>query len=328
MLTIFSIGCVITLMATYNYDDFSANYALKSGSSLISNRALAGEWEVSEATIRRWKKKYEDETDAFLEATIGSKGSVRASKALASFESGLPRPMEYFGSPLITGDVHIPLTSMMMTAIMYEKRRQNNIADLILGGDFWNNDGLGRFDPKQLDHTLEQEWDIGREYFGALLDEFENVYIIKGNHDDRFPRALGYKVGFVEATKLLLGKVYEDNAERIHISPLDHMYVYGKEGQKYYVCHPKAYSRSPLATGRALAAKHHCNIICAHAHHHAVGTDISGQYVVAEMGGLFDANKAAYLHEATTFPKQVNGLCWLDPNGRLVAWNPLFEFAT
>jgi hypothetical protein len=44
------------------------------------------------------------------------------------------------------------------------------------------------------------------------------------------------------------------------------------------------------------------------------------------MGGLFDADKTAYLKEATTFPKQVNGLLWLRPNGRLVAYNPLFDY--
>lgn len=316
-------------MAAINYDDWALWYDnIDNFGTGESNRTQAIIWGVSEATIRRWKKQFDASLESGTNLSALSKGAERARKALSEFTGNLPTPMEFYGSPMITGDIHIPVTSQLMTAHLFSKSYDNNLRTLILGGDTWHQDSLGRFDPKQTDHTLEQEFDIGRDYIAALLEWFETIYIIKGNHDDRFIRALGWKLDFVASMKLILGKVYKDNKDRFHLSNLDHMYVYGKEGQKYYVNHPKAYSRTPLATGRALAAKHHCNIICAHAHHHAIGTDISGQYVVAEMGGLFDAEKQAYLREATTFPKQVNGLLWLDPNGRLVAWNPAFDFQT
>lgn len=226
---------------------------------------------------------------------------------------------------MICGDVHVPLTNLAMVEAMFRKAEENDLQTLILAGDLFNFDSLGRFDPKQSDHTLAQELQIGRDFVAALLDSFEHVCIIKGNHEDRFMRALGYKLDFCQTMQLVLGEVFTSNEEKLTISNLDHMYLYGPEGQKYYVNHPKAYSRQPLATGRALAAKHNCNIICGHAHHHAVGTDISGRYVVAELGGLFDIDKTAYLREATTFPKQQNGLIWVNEDGRLRTWSPLWE---
>lgn len=252
-------------------------------------------------------------------------GAERALKALRSFKSELPVPMHHCGAAMISGDIHVPLTNHKMVEEMFRKAEENDLSTIILAGDLFNFDSLGRFDPKQGDHTLAQELQIGREFVAALLDFFEYAYIIKGNHEDRFMRALGYKLDFVQTMQLVLGDVYLENQHKLQVSNLDHMYLYGPEGQKYYVNHPKAYSRQPLATGRALASKHNCNIICGHAHHHAVGNDISGKYVVAELGGLFDIDKTAYLREATTFPRQQNGLLWVDENGKLHSWSPLWE---
>lgn len=251
-------------------------------------------------------------------------GAERALEALKGFTTDIPIQMEHYGAAMVSGDVHVPLTNFNMVEQMFRKAELNNLSDLILAGDLYNFDSLGRFDPKQKDHTLAQELEIGREFVGSCLDVFDNVYIIKGNHEDRFMRALGFKLDFLQTMQLVLGDLYTKNIDRVHISNLDSMWLYA-EGQKYYVNHPKTYSRQPLATGRALAAKHNCNIICGHAHHHAVGTDISGKYVVAELGGLFDIEKTAYLREATTFPKQQNGLLWVDGEGRLNTWSPLWQ---
>lgn len=266
-----------------------------------------------------------DESTYYVEPYDYSDSALQALAALKSFKSDLPAPLEHYGAAMICGDVHVPLTKYEMVEAMYEKAAENELDTLILAGDLFNFDSLGRFDPKQSDHTLAQELQIGREFVSALINSFKRVYIIKGNHEDRFMRALGYKLDFVQTMQLVLGDLYTDNIDRLEISNLDHMYLYGPEDQKYYVNHPKAYSRQPLATGRALAAKHGCNIICGHAHHHAVGSDISGKFVVAELGGLFDIDKTAYLREATTFPKQQNGLIWVDEDGRLHSWSPLWQ---
>lgn len=294
----------------------------------MSNVYLGDTYGVSETTIRRWKQRMNEEARSMavegLSIINGSSlGAERALMALRGFNSNIPEPLEHFGSAMVSGDVHIPLTNQNMVKSMFSKAKENDLSTLILAGDTFNADSLSRFDLKQKDHTLKQELDIGREFVGACLDEFERVILFKGNHEDRFIRALGYKLDFAQTMELILGEVYDDS--KLVISNLDHMKVFGPQGKEYYVCHPKAYSRQPLATGRALASKWNCNIICAHAHHHAIGTDISGRYVIAELGGLFDPDKAAYLKEATTFPKQSSGLVWINNEDRLASWSPLWE---
>jgi len=111
---------------------------------------------------------------------------------------------------------------------------------------------------------------------------------------------------------------------RIQFTNLDHMWIDVPGAEPWYVCHPANYSRIPLSTARVLAAKYNANIITAHSHHCAVGYATDGERVVAEIGGLFDRHKTAYLQRSTTFPTWQTGYAFLE-GGKLIVDSPGWE---
>ena len=98
------------------------------------------------------------------------------------------------------------------------------------------------------------------------------------------------------------------------------------EARRWRLCHPATYSRVPLTTPRTLAAKFNCNVICAHAHHAAIGFASDGIKTVAEIGGLFDQTKTAYLQRTTTFPTWTPGYGWFQ-DSRFYMTTPVWETA-
>jgi hypothetical protein len=158
-----------------------------------------------------------------------------------------------------------------------------------------------------------------------LLDTFDEIVLSWGNHDARVHKALGYKVSFSKAMRLM----FEDIPprmfdERIVLSDLDHVIIETPRGP-YRVAHPKAYNSVPLTTARRLASKHLSHVITGHSHHTALGSDVSGRFAVAEIGGFFDANKVAYLQRTTTYPNWQKGYGFIDTDGYLVVESELWS---
>lgn len=260
----------------------------------ISNREIARRLKVDESTVRHHLKlaghaRYLIPTDA------------------GSFE--LEPPLEHHGNLMITADYHIPLYNVQHVNDMIESARRNGIHDLVIAGDFFNFDALSRFDPKQEEASLWREINEGIAVMRVLLETFDNIYYLWGNHDARLHKALGFKMQFAEAMRMLFGKLDDSVSDKLHFSNLDHMFVY--TDSVWYICHPARYSQVPLATPRLLADKLKCNIITAHAHHFAAGYAKDGETRVAEAGGLFSAYKTEYLQRTTVFPNWQNGFAYL-----------------
>jgi hypothetical protein len=155
----------------------------------------------------------------------------------------------------------------------------------------------------------------------TLLETFDNIWYLWGNHDDRLTRALGFAIQFREAMKLTFGELGSEALKRITFTNLDHIWI-GEEGEaRWYVCHPGNYTRVPLSTARTLATKYNASVITAHSHHCAVGYSIDGARVVAEIGGLFDRHKTGYLQRSSTFPTWAQGYGFLN-RGKLSVQSP------
>lgn len=185
--------------------------------------------------------------------------------------------------------------------------RNQGIKNLLIAGDFLNGDQLSNYFPKQENAGIEIELIHANYVMGKLLETFDRVVFLKGNHDYRYVKGRDYKVSFKDAITDAFFALSEKGLERLEISNLDHCYVNGSSG-RYYVCHPKAYSQVPGTTGLKLAAKypgHH--IVTAHSHHCALMYTKDGAHLVVEIGGFFDAEQTGYLQESTTFPRWTNG---------------------
>lgn len=212
---------------------------------------------------------------------------------------------------MVTADWHIPVYDHEYVNVMIRKARELAITKLVIGGDFFNYDALSQYDPKQADAGLEREYTEAMSVMRVLLETFDEIDFIWGNHDARMHKALGFKMRFAEAMKMVFGILGETALDRIQFSNLDHMII-KSGGEDFRVAHPATYNATPLASARKLANKHNMNVLTAHSHHCAIGYAEDGYKIVAEVGGLFDRTKTAYLQRSTTFPTWSQGFIWIE----------------
>lgn len=292
-----------------NEIDWLAVVALADRHPDWSNYKLADRFGVNESTIRRGLasrgfKRYLLPTDLDFEDR---------------FKIEIDRPIVHSGDLAVTADWHIPLYDPEYANSFIRDARERGHKDLCIAGDFFNFDALSAYEPKQIEAGLETELAEATAVMRVLLETFENIYYIWGNHDARLHRALGFAIQFREAMKMVFGVLGNEALNRITFTNLDHMWVEGDPG--WYICHPKNYTKTPLSTARQLAPKHNAHVITAHSHHCAVGYGPDGEKVVAEIGGLFDRHKTAYLQRTTTFPTWAQGYAFIE-DGKLRVTSP------
>lgn len=280
----------------------------------MSNRAIAKICDVDEATVRRGLKR------------IDYKRYLVPLDLDDRFAYNLNRPIVVEDpSVAITADWHVPLYDPTYVNYFIETARARGARTLIAAGDFFNFDALSRFDPKQEDAGLEFELSEATAVMRVLLESFDRIVYLWGNHDGRLTKALGFAIQFKEAMKLVFGSLGQEALEILEFSNLDHCWLKQGDGREWYVCHPENYNRNPLTTARVLASKFNANVITAHSHHCAIGYGTDGKKVIAEVGGLFDKDKTAYLQKTTTHPTWQQGFAILEKDMPILIDSPGFH---
>lgn len=235
-------------------------------------------------------------------------------------------PLVRTGDAMVTCDWHIPLHDPVLINRMINCARINDIKTLIIGGDYFHMEAFSSFLPAQPEASLEQERYDGNLIMKTLLETFDKIDFIWGNHDFRLTRKLGFKKSFEECMRWMLGELTEDELAKIRFSELDYMLYYPDyhfrnlgekatidqtlevvEGKCFRVCHPRNFSSVPLTVGRKLAVKHSSSIITAHSHHHAIGAAPNGVDLVIEGGGFFDKRRTEYIQKSTANHEWVQG---------------------
>jgi len=282
-----------------------------------SNRRIGKQLGVDESTVRRALQSigYQRHLIPLMEAEDEER-----------FRIELDTPIVHSGDIMLTADWHVPLYDPQYVNEMIETARTENLRTLCIAGDFFNFDSLSQYEPKQHDAGLERELNEGIAVMRVLFETFDTIYYLWGNHDARMHRALGFAIQFREAMKTVFGVLGEELLTKMIFTNLDHMWIEGDGNTDWYICHPKNYTAVPLNNARRLASKHNANIITAHSHHCAVGYGPDGEKVVAEIGGLFDRTKTAYLQRTTTFPTWQQGYAYLK-DGTLKVLSPGWELS-
>lgn len=222
------------------------------------------------------------------------------------------------GPGAVTADWHHPLTDYGLVNTFIDHARDIGATNwLLVAGDWFHVDWLSSFDFKQEEASSEREILGSTVTMEKLLETFDRVVLSWGNHDARLHKALGYRVPFSVAMRWLFSELPDELMSRVELSNLDHVIVETAQGP-YYVSHPKNYTSVPLSTARRLASKELMHVVTGHSHHTAIGHDVSGKFVVAEIGGFFAADKTQYLQRTTTYPKWQNGYGFIDADGYLI----------
>ena len=279
----------------------------------MSNRKIADELGVNESTIRRGLA-----TMRISRHLLPTEPTV-ADRLNLIWDTPMVAPLNERYA--ITADWHIPIYDVEYANKFIQDAKARGISKLIIGGDFFNFDALSQYHPKQEGAGVEGELREAEVVMRTLLETFDVIYFLWGNHDARLHKALGHAMKFEASMKLVFGSLGEEALSRIKFTNLDHMWIGDEDDDRWYICHPGNYTRVPLSGARVLATKYRANVITAHSHHCAVGYAIDGDAVVAEIGGLFDRHKTAYLQRSTTFPSWAQGYAFLE-EGRLYVQSP------
>lgn len=264
-----------------------------------SNYRIAERFNVHESTVRRG-----------LERIGYQRHKLPEDRGQARYAFDIDQPIVVEGNAMITGDWHVPIYDPGLVNKMIDKARELELTTLIIGGDFFNFDSLSQYDPKQDDAGLDREWNEGIAVMRVLLETFDRIIYIWGNHDARMHKSLGFKVRFADAMRMMFGPLGDEALDRIEFSNLDHCILVSGERQ-YYLCHPANYTSIPLSSARKIANKVNMNVFVFHSHHCAIGFAEDGEKIVVEGGGLFDKDKTAYLKRSTTFPTWAQGYSWV-----------------
>jgi predicted phosphodiesterase len=276
----------------------------------LFNQEIADELGVSEASVRRGLRK-----GGYKPYLIP--GYARR-KLDAAMEAPLRIDVVKSGAGAVTADWHHPLANYDLINSFLDHAVDIGATNwLVVAGDWFNIDALSAFDFKdETNANLPREMYASNLTMERVLQVFDHVYLSWGNHDARVHKALGYKVSFAQSMRMMFADLNSELFEKISLSNLDHQFIDTPNGP-YMVCHPAAYSHNPLTSTRKLASKELCHVITGHSHHTAVAHDPSGEFVCAEIGGFFDADKTKYLQRTTTFPKWQNGYGFIDAEGYL-----------
>lgn len=219
---------------------------------------------------------------------------------------------------LVTCDWHVPHTSVEWVRILRDVQQKRKVPNLIIAGDFLDEEGSSSFVGTGPKYTLGQELRLGSIILNGLLEYFQRIYIILGNHDFRLLRDLGKKAeGFFSQrfARILFGEMLAPALidTRVFVSNLQFCETVDK---KWRICHPKNYSKRGTTVPKELAEIERQNIIGGHGHQLAMEyTKDKDRYLGIAGGGMFNEDSILYKQEPNTSPKWNNGFVLLNEKG-------------
>jgi hypothetical protein len=193
------------------------------------------------------------------------------------------------GNWMVTSDWHVPYHDPELIELMVATANRFHVENLAIVGDFFDLKWLSHFDIKDLEGSLRDDLAIGIQMLNELLHDFKRVFWSMGNHEYRIFRALKWMLNLPDLAAMLV-----DN-KRLVATQLTHA-VLKSGGREYRLTHPKSYSRKAADVAVQLAEKFHCNVLSAHGHLMGTRISVSGEYVGADLGGMFDMERQEYLY--------------------------------
>jgi hypothetical protein len=249
-------------------------------------------------------------------------GKIKASSVPMSSFPMWTDPLRSEGDAVILTDVEAPFQHSEFINRVLDLADAWNIRSLHLGGDLLHFNSLSKWGSEwtqgkeqQADKLLEliqllpskkKEEGLKMLEAAGLLNEggmsgelgearkvfrslhsFDNIYVMIGNHDDRYIRSLNQAVSSSE----LLHQLDRHNDERWKIAPYYFSIIDTEQGQ-FRVEHPRGAGKNAAID---LAVQYHCHIIMGHSHRWAVNRDPSGKYWAIQTGHCVDERRLAYV---------------------------------
>lgn len=209
---------------------------------------------------------------------------------------------------LVCSDIHVPGHSKRWIGELLRYRKQRNIKQIVIVGDFWNFDAISKWELKDNRTSLAQEIEIGKSLLLRLQREAQ-IFLVTGNHDARMPSALNHAITYREW-------VHSSISPDVVVTDCDYLYL-ESGGKKFRLCHPSLYSKIKGSCASALAHDLHENVMMGHQHFLSLTTNKTGQYIAVDLGCMCDPQAFLYKQVLTSrFPDWENGFVHVH-NGRI-----------
>jgi len=169
-----------------------------------------------------------------------------------------------------------------------------DIKKCIIAGDLIDNDFIKSWENMDIadQTTLDQQTEGTRPVFEAL-DYFDQVTLIRGNHETRVNRATDGKIHARHLFEIIGKEIWEN---KFSYSTYDKLFI----GDEWMIVHPRSYSQISGSVAVRLAEKFHRHVLNAHGHFLAMKYDRSGEYMSIDLGGMYDVQKIGYINKFTT----------------------------
>jgi hypothetical protein len=221
------------------------------------------------------------------------------------------------GDCIVVGDLQAPAVDYEFAILpaAIAKKHLEAPRRLIMAGDMLNADFCSTYPPIIGYPSWEQERAALEIMFAEWLTVFDELYWIRGNHEDRIHRHTEGQFGMKELVNLVAGpdlvRAAPDYRDRITTTEWGHVVVETVTGE-WRISHAKNYSVNQLVVPNDLAQKYQQHVINHHEHHLAKGWSRNGQYVIVANGGLFDPDKLAFaVLDDSKSPTMKNGFTML-----------------
>lgn len=220
-------------------------------------------------------------------------------------------PLEAEGDCLVIGDTHCPyqdsewINRIMALARIYGIRQVALIGDLI---DWTSFSAFGRRPGVE----AEDEIRAAEQLVRALASNFENVYYIQGNHEERARRATNHALPLERLDSWFITR------PNVRVSRKKWMLLHSG-GETFRLNHPRNYNRTPAANALRLCSKYLCHIISGHDHIVGAGRDVSGNFWGVDTGMCASAKLMPYIEEEdSNNPQPVRGACLVIGNTPII----------
>jgi len=166
--------------------------------------------------------------------------------------------IKFIGDGIITSDHHCPAVNLEMVDYVIEASKEFGIKRLFDIGDFFNFDALSMFAKKmggdEALPSIKEELKIGYEVLKKYSEVFDEIYLLKGNHENRFEKAVNNSLSF---------SIIIDSLKLEKVKIIENYYIYL---DKIRFTHPKSYSQIKMSVANRLTLKHMESVFVAHGH--------------------------------------------------------------
>jgi hypothetical protein len=217
------------------------------------------------------------------------RGTLEENLDIPLFKGDLKLPMDDY---IITADYHSPYYSTLWHNRSLAIAERFGIKKLVVIGDLVEF-GFAAYFYSDDKPKIEDEAGEDKRLIQSMIAHFEQVYLVKGNHENRLGRNTN---GIIKAQALLAEWAGPDYGKRFIFSLYDKLTI----GNEWLCVHPKSYSQKAGIASRSLCSKYLKNIINTHGHHVGWNYDPSGKFLAVDLGGMFDPEKVEYINMKTT----------------------------